>query len=198
MAGIDTIIASSVDAVKKSGALEAGALLATVTAVDSGGTLAVERGADTYPKVRLLSGYDMPSVGDLVVIFKTAGGWVSLGKLVTSTPSPQWVSASLTSGYTNAGNNNGTVQYRRIVDHGSVFVEWCGGMSWTTSGSPPNGGNFANIPADFRPISQRSVSAAAGGVPTKIDFRANGDCVIIPPSGVTTWCSVNGVRYRID
>ncbi|MFI2187999.1 hypothetical protein [Streptomyces sioyaensis] len=198
MAGIDSLLSASVDAVKRSGAIENAALMATVSTVNSDGTVDVTRAGDSYPSVRLLTGYLIPTVGDSVEIIKTAGGWVCVGRLQTVTPTPQWVSVSLVSGFTNNGNTNGTVQYRRIVDHGSVFIEWCGGMSWTTSGSPPNGGQFFTMPAAARPLSQRSVTAAAGGVPTKIDFRTAGECVIVPPSGVTTWCSVNGVRYRID
>ncbi|MFE1763099.1 hypothetical protein ACFW81_02585 [Streptomyces angustmyceticus] len=198
MAGLDSLLGASVDAVKRSGAIENSALMATVAMVNTDGTVDVSRAGDTYPSVRLLTGYLMPTVGDSVEIIKTAGGWVCVGRLQTVTPTPQWVSVTLASGYTNNGNSNGTVQYRRIVDHGSVFVEWCGGMSWTTSGTPANGGTFYTMPSGFRPLSRRSVAAAAGGVPVKVDFGTDGICSIVAPSGVTTWCSVNGVRYRID
>lgn len=83
MAAIDLIVREAIDGVKKSGALEAGALLATVTGWGPvSGTIAVARGADTYPQVRYLTSY-APSGGDLVLIFKTTGGWVCLGKLAT-------------------------------------------------------------------------------------------------------------------
>jgi hypothetical protein len=198
MAAVDKLLGAAVQSVKTSGLLESMARMGVVSAVNSDGTVDVSRSGDVFPSVRLLTGYASPTVGDSVQMVKTMGGWVCVGAYQTATPSPQWVSASLVSGYTNSGNGNGTVQYRRIVDHGSTFIEWCGGMSWATSGSPPNSGQFFTMPSGFRPLSKRSVSAAAGGVTTKIDFNADGTCVIIPPTGVTTWCSVNGVRYRID
>lgn len=146
MAGIDSLLSASVDAVKRSGAIENAALMATVSTVNSDGTVDVTRAGDSYPSVRLLTGYLIPTVGDSVEIIKTAGGWVCVGRLQTVTPAPQWVSVSLVSGYTNNGNGNGTVQYRRIVDHGSVFIEWCGGMSWTTSGSPRTAASSSPCP----------------------------------------------------
>lgn len=83
MAGIDKILASAVDSVRKSGVIESGTLMGTVDAVGSDGTLSVSRGPDTYPRVRLLSGY-APAAGDLVEILRTAGGWVCIGKLMGS------------------------------------------------------------------------------------------------------------------
>lgn len=83
MAGIDSIIDASVSAVKKSGVLEAGAIMGVVTAVNGGGTVVVARGEDVYPNVRVLSGYACPRVGDRVEILRTAGGWVCIGALTT-------------------------------------------------------------------------------------------------------------------
>lgn len=83
MAAIDLIVKEAIEGVKKSGALEAGALLATVSGWGPvGGTIAVTRGPDTYPQVRYLTNY-APSGGDLVLILKTNGGWVCLGKLAS-------------------------------------------------------------------------------------------------------------------
>lgn len=84
MAAIDVINASAIDAVKRSGVLEAGALMATVSTRNADGTITVTRGTDTYPNVRLLAGDPAPSVGDLVEILKTSGGWVCLGSLLTT------------------------------------------------------------------------------------------------------------------
>lgn len=80
MAAIDFVVNAALEGVKKSGLVESGALLATVASVPGGGVVSVNRGADSYPKVRLLSGYSAV-VGDLVLILKTNGGWVCLGKL---------------------------------------------------------------------------------------------------------------------
>ena len=83
MAAIDLIVREAIDGVKKSGALEAGALMATVAGWGPvSGTIAVTRGADTYPQVRYFTSYT-PSAGDLVLILKANGGWVCLGKLAS-------------------------------------------------------------------------------------------------------------------
>ncbi|MGW6754534.1 hypothetical protein [Streptomyces sp. NPDC055006] len=84
MAGIDALLGASVNAVKKSGVIEGSALMATVTVVNSDGTITAARGADSYPKVRVLSGYLVPTVGDVVELLRAAGGWVCIGKLMTS------------------------------------------------------------------------------------------------------------------
>lgn len=84
MPGLESLLNASVDAVKKSGALESNALMATVSVVNSGGTVDVTRAGDTFPTVRRLVSYASPAVGDSVLILRTAGGWVCLGKLATS------------------------------------------------------------------------------------------------------------------
>lgn len=84
MAGIDRILTASVDAVKRSGALESGALMATVSAVNSNGTVDLTRADDEYPSVRVLSGYLRPAAGDSVEMLRSAGGWVCIGKLRTN------------------------------------------------------------------------------------------------------------------
>ncbi|MFF7408696.1 hypothetical protein [Streptomyces lydicus] len=200
MAAVDTLINATLDAVRKSGMLEAGALMATVSAVNSDGTATVTRGTDTYPKVRLLTGYNVPTVGDRVEILKTSGGWVCVGALVAATPTPQWVSITPGTGFTNNGNSNGTLQYRILNLHGSTHVEWCGGVSWATSGSPPNSGLVCTVPVNARPLSNRSLSAAAGSDVVKVDFRTDGTVTIVQrnPSTLSTWCSLNGLMYRID
>lgn len=81
MAGIDVILDAAVDTVKKSGVLDAGALMGTVSAVGADGTLTVTRGADTYPRVRVVGSLVMPAVADIVEIFSTAGGWICVGAL---------------------------------------------------------------------------------------------------------------------
>lgn len=84
MAAIDALIGASVAAVKKSGVIEGSALMATVSAVGTDGTVTATRGTDSYPKVRVLSGYQAPQAGDLVELLRAAGGWVCIGKLMTS------------------------------------------------------------------------------------------------------------------
>lgn len=199
MAAIDSILNASVASVKRSGIVEASSLMATVSAVNSNGTVDVTRAADAYPSVRLLGTY-RPAVGDTVQILKAAGGWVCLGPFQTTKLTNGWVAPSLASGYTNNGNGNGTVQYRIIDWAGSTHVEWCGGVSWTTSGSPPNSGKITTLGAAGRPGSLRSVVAAGGSDVVKVDFGTDGSVTIVPRTGssLTTWLSLNGITYRID
>lgn len=104
MAAIDVILNASVDSVKRSGLMESGAMMGTVTAVADDGTVGVERAGDTYPRVRVLSGYERPTVGDRVELLRSAGGWVAVGKVMThSAPliqsgtvqTPAWPSGTL-------------------------------------------------------------------------------------------------------
>jgi hypothetical protein len=104
MPGIDRVLNASVDAVAKSGLLEGNALMATVSVVNLDGTLTVTRADDTYESVRVLSGYLKPTVGDTVELLRSAGGWVCVGKLMTtSTPriqagtvvTPTWSGATM-------------------------------------------------------------------------------------------------------
>ncbi|AUG87283.1 hypothetical protein HOS59_gp19 [Streptomyces phage Rowa] len=85
MAGLDSLLTASVDAVKKSGALEQNALMATVSVVNSNGTVDCTRAGDTYPSVRVLSSYQAPAVGHSVELLRSAGGWVCIGSLRTTT-----------------------------------------------------------------------------------------------------------------
>ncbi|MEU6822795.1 hypothetical protein ABZ921_19385 [Streptomyces atriruber] len=115
-------------------------------------------------------------------------------------PSIAWTPVTLASGYTNNGNNQGPLRYRRIWISGVPHVQWRGGVSWTTSGSPPNTAQplATALPAAIRPAQHTSVAAAAGGVPLKIDFQTGGLVRLILSAGVTTWVSFGGILYPLD
>lgn len=81
---LDRIITAVIRAVRTSGLLEENTLSGTVAVVNTDGTVDVTRNDSTYPRVRRLSGYASPSVGQRVVIQKTAAGWVCLGAYLTS------------------------------------------------------------------------------------------------------------------
>ncbi|MFJ9961083.1 gp53-like domain-containing protein [Streptomyces avermitilis] len=80
----DRLVTAILAKVRQSGLLESGLLRATVSAVNSGGTLTATRGSDTYPKVRLVGVLNRPAVGDTVQIMRTLGGWVCVGRVETS------------------------------------------------------------------------------------------------------------------
>lgn len=95
MSGLDGLLNASVDAVKRSGVLESNAFMATVSVVNSDGTVDVTRAGDTYPSVRVLSSYQAPAVGHSVELLRSAGGWVCIGSLrTTTTPRIQTGSAT--------------------------------------------------------------------------------------------------------
>lgn len=105
MSGLDGLLNASVDAVKRSGALESNALMATVSVVNSNGTVDVTRAGDTFPSVRVLSGYMVPTVGDSVELLRSAGGWVCVGKVMT-TNAPRIQTGSATT--PTSGGTTGT------------------------------------------------------------------------------------------
>lgn len=193
----DRLVNAVIKKVKDSGLLWSGVLMGTVSAVGADGTITVARGADTYPSVRLLASV-APSVGAYVEIMRTLGGWVCLGVVQSATP--VWTSVTPASGYTNNGNSNGALQYRVFSLAGSRHVEWCGGVSWSTNGSPPNSGVICTVPANARPTVTRSLPCAAGSDVVKVDFTSNGNVQIVQraSSTLSNWCSLNGCIYRID
>jgi hypothetical protein len=79
---LDKLINAVIRTIRSSGILEENSRSATVSAVNADGTLSVTRGDSVYPRVRRLSGYLAPSVGDAVAIHKTVGGWVCLGLMM--------------------------------------------------------------------------------------------------------------------
>lgn len=84
MAGVDKLLSAAVLAVKNSGLLESVARIVTVSAVNSNGTVDVERNGDTFPSVRVLSGYLKPQTGDSALMVKGMGGWFCVGSFRTN------------------------------------------------------------------------------------------------------------------
>jgi hypothetical protein len=123
MSGLDRLLNASVDAVKKSGVLENNAFMATVSVVNAGGTVDVTRAGDTFPSVRVLSGYMVPSVGDSVELLRSAGGWVCIGKLMTSS-APRIQSSTFTQAATTAGSwtTNMTVTFPKAFANAPVVT----------------------------------------------------------------------------
>lgn len=115
-------------------------------------------------------------------------------------PSVDWTAVSLASGFTNNGNAQGTVRYRRITIAGAPFMQLRGGVSWATSGTLPNSGNIlaAVLPTNCRPALLTSLPVAAGGVDIKLDAQTGGQLRLISSTGLTTWAALSGVQYPLD
>jgi hypothetical protein len=81
---LDKLIGAIIRTIRSSGVLEENTRSGTVSAVSSDGTVTVTRGDSVYPRVRRLSGYAAPKVGDQVMIQKTSAGWICLGAWLTA------------------------------------------------------------------------------------------------------------------
>lgn len=92
---VDVLVDATVNAVSNAGVVEDNARMAVVEAVHDDGTLDATMDDGIVPSVRILSGYYSPSVGDIVELLRTVGGWVCLGALRT-TSHPLIQSGSLT------------------------------------------------------------------------------------------------------
>ncbi|MFI5686791.1 hypothetical protein [Streptomyces sp. NPDC051636] len=116
------------------------------------------------------------------------------------TPSVGWTAVTLASGFSNNGNAQGTLRYRRITIAGVPFLQLRGGVSWATSGTIPNSGNLlaSVLPANCRPAALTSLPIAAGGVDIKLDAQTSGQLRLIGSTGVTTWAALSGVQYPLD
>ncbi|MEV8056569.1 hypothetical protein AB0P37_08580 [Streptomyces antimycoticus] len=114
--------------------------------------------------------------------------------------STAWIAPTLASGYTNDGNGNGTVRYRKITIAGVPHMEWRGGVSWTSPSNAPNDGVIvaSALPSAYRPANHSSVPAAAGGIPLKVDFQTGGLVRLITNPDVTTWATLTGIMYPLD
>ncbi|MFE9777687.1 hypothetical protein ACFYPA_05970 [Streptomyces sp. NPDC005775] len=126
---------------------------------------------------------------------------------VVAAGSQTWTAPALATGYTNNGNANGTVRWRRVNLFGETAIMWSGGIQVTYSGATPaNNGMFLStvMPAGSRPTDRRTVTAACSGVTSdqlsmKIDFNPDGTVEIVAKSAATTppWISLNNIMYTL-
>lgn len=127
---------------------------------------------------------------------------------VVAAGSQAWTSPALATGYTNNGNSNGTVRWRKVNLFGEDAIMWSGGLNVTYTGggsNPANDGMFlsAAMPSGARPSSRRTVTAACSGVNSdqlsmKIDFNTDGNIQIVASGGAEPpWISLNNVMYTL-
>lgn len=191
MAAIDTIIMASVDGVKKSGVVESGALMATVSVVGADGTVTAIRGSDSYPKVRILSGYPNPAVGDSVEILRTSGGWVCLGSLLAYNPG-QWKTLTLNSGWATF-SGYATPAYRLSSD-GMVYMR---GLAQRAAGAA-SGASVCTLPAEARPATKRRfVAQVSGTLFGSLTIGTDGTVVIGDFTGTASWATLDPAIYSL-
>lgn len=127
--------------------------------------------ATTISGVRRLEGYT-PIVGQTVLILKQGSEIMALGHIAVSEETG-WTLATLQSGFTHDGNNNGNLMYRKVRDHGADKIQWKGAVDRNT------GSTVTNLPVGFRPASARSLVAArndsGGSNVVRVDFWEGGD-----------------------
>ena len=161
-------------------------------------------------------GEPIPLVNTVVWVFFSGGDLTKplyFSNTVTAPPTPpemvvilDWQTPTLVSGYTNNGNNNGTVKYRVVDFLGSYQLQWMGGLSLTyPSGTIANGGQpfSAALSMLAWPSSLRSVTAACSTASSsfsslKFDTSTAGICSIVGTNSSTVqppWISLNGLNY---
>lgn len=135
----------------------------------------------TIPAVRYLDSLT-PAVSDLVIVAKQGSAIWVVGKIAASAAAgTAWITPALGTGFTGDGNDNGTVQYRLVVDGGSSKMQWRGGAAISGSQTALVASALA---AQYRPGDKRSVVIARdiGGGSTnaaQIDFNTDGTCSLI-------------------
>lgn len=105
--------------------------LATVTAVNTDGTVEVDSAMD----VRRMDTYQAPIVGDVIVICQAgSGNWITFGRTAAATaPNGAWTSIPLASGFTSTHTVFGPAEYRIVTAYGGTRVELRGSVDCTTS-----------------------------------------------------------------
>lgn len=127
--------------------------------------------------------------------------------VVVAAGTQAWTAPALAAGYTNNGNDNGTVRWRRVNLFGEPAIMWSGGIG-VTYPTPPDAANngmwlAAPMPVGARPSSRRTVTAACSGVNSdqlsmKLDFNTDGTVKIVPKGGATPpWISLNNIMYTL-
>lgn len=153
-------------------------------------TLSVQISGDTTTTidgVRYIDSY-VPVVGDTALILKQGTDLVAMGQIAAQFSESAWTTVPLAAGFTHNGNSNGTVEIRRIWDHGTWKVQMRGGANRSA------GTLISTLPAAYWPPARRSLSAtrtAVGGSNVvKIDVETNGQMLMVggttAPNGGTT------------
>ncbi|MEU0847743.1 hypothetical protein ABZ387_07210 [Streptomyces flaveolus] len=164
--------------------------LATVTAVNTDGTVAVQG----IPAVRCMPTYDLPAVGDVIVIDQnSAGNWLTWGRLATATQA--WTLLTLASGFQYPGHGYppGYLREGRRI--------WLRGRIGPTSGTIADGATLLTLPAAIQIGAAMSWSVArdSNAFPAviRLEIAANGTMRTYQPTSLPSWVSLDGISYTI-
>ncbi|WHM30172.1 hypothetical protein OH540_09070 [Streptomyces sp. BPPL-273] len=164
--------------------------LATVTLVNTDGTVA----ASGIPAIRCMPTYDLPTVGDVIVIDQnSSGNWITWGRMATATQT--WTTLTLAAGFQNPGHGY-TAAYlregRRI---------WLRGRIGPTSGTIADGATLLTLPAALQPGVSMSwaVTRDSSVYPAvlRLEIAVNGTMRIFQASNLPSWVSLDSISYTI-
>ncbi|MFD7705724.1 hypothetical protein [Streptomyces sp. NPDC059786] len=128
--------------------------------------------------------------------------WVTL-----STGASAWTTISLTSGFTQNGNSNGTLQYRLLNISGEESLQLRGAVgrsSWPTTPANNYTINSTALPSAVRPQTLRTVTipcsdVASDRIALKLDVQTDGFLVVFG-TGATVkppWIGFNGTLVSL-
>lgn len=164
--------------------------LATVTLVNVDGTVAVTG----IPAVRCMPTYDLPAVGDVIVIDQnSSGNWLAWGRMSTATQT--WTPLTLASGFQNPGHGftPGYLREGRRI--------WLRGRIGPTSGTIADGATLLTLPAALQPGVSMSWAVArdSGAYPAvlRLEITVTGTMRIFQASNLPTWVSLDSISYTI-
>lgn len=151
-------------------------VVASVQTASAPPTVTITISGDTtteIPGVRFYEHYP-PAVGDTVHLLKQGTDLVAIGKISEQHSETEWTTVTLQGGFSHNGNSNGTMQVRRVWDHGAWRVDIQGGVSRSS------GTLIAVLDAKYRPVNatRRTVLAArdaSGSNVVKIDIENSGN-----------------------
>lgn len=164
--------------------------LATVTLVNTDGTVAVSG----IPAIRCMPTYDLPAVGDVIVIDQnSSGNWITWGRMATT--SQTWTTLTLAGTFQNPGHGH-IPSYlregRRI---------WLRGRIGPTSGTIADGATLATLPAAMQPGVAMSwaVTRDSSVYPAvlRLEITATGTIRTYQVTSPPSWVSLDGISYTI-
>ncbi|MFI2213028.1 hypothetical protein [Streptomyces sp. NPDC020141] len=145
--------------------------LATVTVVQTDGTVDVTTATGPVARVRRLRSYGNPLVGDVVQVLRSpAGNWLIVGALTTSTSG--WRSLSMAPGMSAGGGaTDPPPAARRTVDGTTVLSGVIAGATLTTSADV----TLATIPTECRPTYKATAIVGGSTSVMRLTVSPNGD-----------------------